>query len=420
MTVSMNAQTITVVDSGLMGPVGICRDDFGNLFVAEAGSGNNDGRISMIDQSGNSFVVVDGLPSFFDTATNEITGPWRPYITADSMLWVIVGKGPDTSAGSIMQFDLTGWPIGSTVLTVADTTKFIDVQTWALNNGFTDSNVYSAEWDSDGNIYAADAGANAVIKIDTSGMMSVLVTFAPIPNPFPGPPMIDFVPTKIISNMNGGFYICNLTGFPFLQGLSEIALLDTTGNVTTQVVGLSQAVDLQIDPMLNLYALQFGMFDTTTFMFAPNSASIVRILTSGDVDTLATGFGPSAGMCRDTADGFYVTELMTGRVLHIANTTTSVKDVTPKNVSNISAYPNPSSDNVTVSYRLEKSTDVNVSLTDQAGSIVYSKDFGKKESGNHTFELKDNSFDIKNISSGIYYLTINSNNSKQTISIIRK
>src|SRR5438105_2091759 len=92
-----------VVATGLTAPIGICKDLHGNLFVAESGSGHNDGMIRMINAAGNKYTIVYGLPSFTDTS-HETSGTWRPYVTTDSLLYVIQGGGPDTSAGSIMEF----------------------------------------------------------------------------------------------------------------------------------------------------------------------------------------------------------------------------------------------------------------------------------------------------------------------------
>ena len=235
----------------------------GNLIVAETGTGNNDGRVILIDAAGQKFTLVHSLPSYLDTATHEVSGPWRPYIAPDSSLWVIVGSGTDSSAGSIMQFSLAGVHPGSDSLTVADTTRIIHIQSWALSNGFMDSNVFSATWDANGNIYAADAGANAVLKIDPAGTISTLDTFPAIPNTFtPFPPFIDYVPTKIISGMNNDLYLCNLTGFPFLRRLSQIVKMDLSGNISIQQQNLTQAVDMDMDSAGNIFVLQFGLYDS--------------------------------------------------------------------------------------------------------------------------------------------------------------
>lgn len=416
---SAGAQTITTVATGLSGPVGICKDRNGNLFVAESGSGANDGKITMIDTAGVKYTIVYGLPSYLDTATHETTGPWRPYLTADSMLRVIQGAGPDSSAGSIMEFDMRTLTPGMDSLNLADTVKIINVQKWVYGQGFMDSDIFSAVWDNYGNIYTVDAGLNAILKIDSAGNISILDTFPATPNPIgPQPPFIDYVPTKIIANHNGEFYVCNLTGFPFISGSAQLIMIDSLGNITPQLSGLTQAVDMEMDSLNNIYVLQFGLYDST-FMPIMGSASIVRIMATGAIDTLATGFGPSAGMTQDGSGGFYATELMTGNVIHIYNIN-KVDAIKNNAVTGLTAYPNPFNDLISFNYYLEKSSDVSYSVTDQTGKRIYFKDNGKLEKGRHSFEMDAKQFNISNLSSGIYFLSVISGESKQTISVVKK
>ena len=417
--ISLQAQNISVVATGFTGPIGICKDNSGNLFVAETGTGNNDGKIILVDPSGNKHTIVYGLPSHMDTATHETAGPWRPYITPDSLLWVIVGSGPDTSAGSIMQFDLSTVTPGVDSLTITDTTKIYRIQAWALSHGYSDSDIFSAVWDASGNIYTADAGANAVLKIDAAGNISTLDTFPAIPNTFtPFPPYIDYVPTKIISDNNGGFYLCNLTGFPFLSGLAEIVMLDTAGMMMTMYTGLTQAVDMEMDSHGNLYVLQFGLYDSSFFP-VPNSASIIRISPTGAMDTLATGFGPSAGMVPDSSDGFYVTELFTGNLIHISNTTAGISTLI-NNVNELNAYPNPFSESFNINYSLNETSVVTYTITDQIGNRVFFKNAGILNKGKNGFSFETKSLNNFDLSSGIYFLTVTAGNSKQTISLLKK
>ena len=57
---------------------------------------------------------------------------------------IIVGSGPDTSAGSIMEFNLSAVTPGVDSLTIIDTTKIYRVQAWALSHGYNLSDIFSA------------------------------------------------------------------------------------------------------------------------------------------------------------------------------------------------------------------------------------------------------------------------------------
>jgi len=406
----VNAQTITTIATGLNNPIGICRDSSGHIFIAESGTGNNDAKICMIDSAGNKHTVIYGLPSFMDTATHQITGAWRPYVS-DSMLTVIVGEGPDTVAGTIMMFSMDSINSNGDSLTISDTINTIFIQPWVHSQGYPESDVYSAVWDSMGNIYAVDAGANAVLKIDSMENISILDTFPAIPNTFtPFPPAIDYVPTKIISDMNGAFYVCNLTGFPFIPGISEIKMIDTMGTMTTFAQGLSQAVDMEMDSMNNIYVLQFGTFDTSGAPIA-GSASIVMVSPGGAIDTIASGFGPSAGMAMDSAGGFYVTELVSGNLLHIENIGTGLNNRN-KNISSFTYYPNPATEVLNIKFLLKKSSKVKYTILDNLGRILYSEQ--------ETAEgLINKIIDLRMFDSGIYYVTVNAGNYSKTIPLIK-
>jgi len=404
------AQTITTVTTGLTNPIALCRDHTGHIFVAESGTGNNDGKICMIDSAGNKRTVIYGLPSFLDTATHQVTGSWRPY-TSDSMLTVIVGEGPDTLAGTIMMFSMDSINGSLDSLTVSDTMNTIFIQPWVHSQGYPESDVYSAVWDSMGNIYAVDAGANAVLKIDSMETISILDTFPAIPNSFtPFPPFIDYVPTKIISTMNGAFYVCNLTGFPFVPGISEIQMIDTMGTITPFIHGLSQAVDMEMDSMNTIYVLQFGRFDSTGASIA-GSASIVRILPGGAMDTVASGFGPSAGMALDSSGGFYVTELVSGNLLHIENIGTGI-NTKNKIINSFTYFPNPVNEEVNLRFLLNEKSKVKYTILDNLGRILYSEE----ETGQG---FTDKKIDLKTFDSGIYYLMISAGNYIKTVPLIK-
>ncbi len=346
---------ITTFATGLPSAIGISRDAAGNLWVGESGTGNNDGKIVMVNTAGTVFDVITQLPSFLDTLTGEVAGPWRANKEGND-LKVVIGGGEGVNAGTIATFDLTGFTAGDPAKTIADATSIIDVQTFALANGFIESDPYSYAYDNNGNMFICDAAANAIIRHDAAtGVLSQVHTFAPILNIYtPFPPYIDYVPTKIIANPAGGFYVCNLTGFPFIPGISTIDKMDVNGNLTPFASGLSHLVDMDIDaPTGDVYALQFGLFDTTG---APvfNSAKIIRLKNNGDTSTVIGGFGPSGGMVLDGNGGAYVTSLFMGAVLHIDNVTTVVNELNNGRISE-AAFPNPFSESTTIHLRLEKS-----------------------------------------------------------------
>ncbi len=311
---------LTPVAGNLMGAAGVEADADGNLWVTETGSGANNGRITRVRPNGDKATIVSGLPSFADTVNGEIAGAWRSMLLPNNRLAVIVGEGPTLLFGRIMLFNLTGFQAGvSPAKTVADTTSTIDISRFSLaQTGVTNSNPFSAVLDSDGSWYVADAGANMIVKVAPNGQRSIFARFPRVPNPTPiGPPMVDAVPTKILANPDGGFYVSILTGFPFNVGQAAIYNVDRNGVISTYIRGLTMVTDMALDQRTgDIYAMQFGNFGfapTPGFVFG--SAKVHRVHRGGAFsEVVASNFGPGAGLALDRSGNIYVTSLFTGQL----------------------------------------------------------------------------------------------------------
>jgi len=404
---SVRAQiTFTQVASGLIRPIGISMGPSGYLLVAEAGTGNNDGRIDLVNPGNVTFIMVDSLPSFLDTVTQEVAGPWRAYYSANGILNVIVGGGPDINAGSILTFDVSTFIPGMPPLRVTDAIDVFHEQAWALSNGFAESDIFSAVWDSSGNVYMVDAAANALFKKDMNNVVTVLDTFPDIVNFItPFPPTIDYVPTMIIHDGDSAFYVCNLTGFPFFGGLSSILHVDTAGNTTTYTSGLTQLVDMFADSVTgDLYALQFGRYDTN-FVPMPGSAMINHIAYGGGfIDTLVSGFGPSAGFMRDSTGDIYVTNILSGTVTRISFAT-GLSSI-PRQTISLSAFPVPATNELNIHFSLEGNLPVTYEINDMTGKLIYSFEAGTLNKGEHTLRWNGMQSTGKKVAGGAYLLTL--------------
>lgn len=409
----LQAQNVEVVASGFAGINGLTYDSDGNVWVTEAGTGSNDGKVSVITPDKVVHPVVTGLPSFLDTLEGDAPGAWQAYHN-DDLLQVVVGGGIDPNAASLMTFDLSNWSPGDAPFTVANATSILDIDSYLFANGYTDSDPYRASWDNSGNIYIVDAGANVVLKKEPGNNLSIIHTFAPFQNIWsPFPPVIDYVPTSIIRNPAGGFFVCNLTGFPFIPGLSSVVKMDDSGNVTPFADSLSLSVDMELDNSGNLYVLQFGEFDT---LFNPifNSSRITKITPSGNKSVFAAGFGPSAGMALDGNGGVYVTNLFLGQVLHITDLTGTETPVDKASLS-LNATPNPAESFTAIDFNLPESAVAAYRLYGMQGELLQDHSLGFLASGPHHFQA-----DLRNLSSGCYFLQLNTGQGNRTIKIMVK
>jgi hypothetical protein len=330
--ISGNFAQFTNVTGGLINPTGVEIDDNGNAIVTETGNGTNNARVLLVRPNGDKIPIIIGLPSFLlDSITGESSGAWRTMRLPNNRMAVIIGGGPTPLFGRIMLFNLTGFQAGvSPAKRVADTTSTIDISTFAMaQSGVAETDPFSAALDKDGNWYVADAAANMIIKVTPTGQKSIFARFPGFRNPTPiGPPFVDAVPTKIIAKPEGGFYVCTLTGFPFLEGRAAIYSVSATGVVTPYVTNMSLLTDMQLDPRTgDLYALQFGSFG-----FAPSpgfifgSGKVFRIGRDGGVPVLVDGnFGPGPGLSLDKNGSIYVTSIFTAQLLKKTNATRCFK-----------------------------------------------------------------------------------------------
>ena len=84
-------------------------------------------------------------------------------------------------------------------------------------------------------------------------------------------------------------------------------------------------------------------------------------------------------------------------------------------ISNTNLFPNPTSGKSTVSYTLENASKVNVKVIDVTGKVVYTSSEELKEAGNHT-----SSIDATAFNTGVYYVTVSTNDSQITQKLIKK
>ncbi|HRF41408.1 MAG TPA: hypothetical protein PK198_21595, partial [Saprospiraceae bacterium] len=158
------------------GLIGINIDADGNIWATENGTGNDDGRITIIDQQGNKTVFMTGLPSTFIQAAGEIVGSYRTYQRPDNKVLIVVGEGDHDLSETLLIVDKSDFSPGNP-LTLEDVELVIDHGAFIHGLGFVQSNPFNVEWDTEGNMYIADAGANSIVKWEAAtGDFSIVKT----------------------------------------------------------------------------------------------------------------------------------------------------------------------------------------------------------------------------------------------------
>lgn len=387
-SITLSGQQITPIVFDLNAPIDINLDNQGNLWVTDAGTGANDGAVVRVLEDQTTEVIIEGLPSFFNPTSQELQGPLSTQMMDDGTIYVIQGAGPDTLSASILAFHINDYESKNEPLSPADRRSRIAHGNWVLANGFMESNPYSFVIDADGNFVIADAAANAVIRYNSLNQsFEVLAELPLVPNPIPvGPPFIEAVPTKILADPEGGYLISTLTGFPFLDGFSNIYHLAEDGALTIHASDLTMVTDMEVDPDDGqLLALQFAATDSM-FSFQFNSAQLIKINGQSELDTLVSGFGPSPGLALGENRTAYVTHLFLGQVLKIDWNPTSVKDL-QQSILPIDVFPNPSAGDFSVHIYNETSGGIQAKLFNKNGQLLYHENLGYFSSGNQTIQM---------------------------------
>lgn len=393
-------QGFVPVIEGLAAPAGVESTPDG-IWVTVTGSGNNDGMVLQYAEDGTVDTLVSGLSSFFDSSTMETVGPWRATPWNETGMLLVQGEGPDTLySASLIIFDTLD--ISDGPMTYAHASQVLPVGAYALSNGFEESNPFSAVV-KEGSIYIADAAANAIIKYDmVLGEYSVFATFPPFDNPTPvGPPVVDVVPTRIISAPEGGFYVSSLTGFPFISGASSIYHLDDTGAVSVAYDGLTLVTDIGIGPDSNLVALQFASFGEMGFDI--NSAQLISVDSAGMLDTLISGFGPSPGFTYNADGDLYASHLFFGQLLAYDENLVGALDVHTLDLGLIIS-PNPASDRISLQLDLDVAMRLDLLVYDISGRLISSRDLDQTMDGRNNYEFSKSELRIDN--AGLYHFVI--------------
>jgi len=388
---TLSAQvTPTVFADGLPANlIGLNFDEDGNLWATQGGTGNDDGKITLIDPEGNQTVFMTGLPSTYIQATGEVVGSYRTYQLPDNKVLIVVGEGAHDLSETLLTVDKSDFTPG-TPLTLTDVEQVFDVGGFSRGLGFVNSNPFNLDWDEEGNLYIADSGANSIIKRDkVTGEFTIVKTLEGNPNPLPfGPPVIDPVPTKVLRKADGTFHVSQLTGFPFIEGASKIFNLDAAGNLSVHEEGFTCITDMAFDPTDgNLCVMQFGVFGPvdSTLNFILGTAAVIKVFPDGTRDTLAQGInGLSAAFTFDAAGNVYVSDLVFGQVLKFQLSTDTDEPVVAATA--VKSFPNPFTEQVTIQYELTQSADIFAEIFDLSGRRMATFDQGRQGAGTHAFD----------------------------------
>lgn len=307
---------VITVTSDLQGPMGIETDWKGNVWIAETGTANNNGKVVVVQQnnSGHGNITssvsdaIVHLSSIKNALSREVEGPAN-LLFDHGKLYILAGDLLYTA--NVSSFRPGDSPIDAATLPSEDIGSYVRSLNIVTPN---DSHPYDLIKGPDGAIYIVDAGANAIIKRSGEGKYSVFAKFPDVKNPTPvPPPMTQSVPTGIIFDGHD-FLVSTLTGFPFPEGQAVIYKVSMKGDVSVYKTGFTTLVDIAPARLSNNIVLHFANFGPQGF--EPNTGSL--LLSAGNsTRTIVDKLNMPSGLKAINERSWYVTSLGDGTLLKI-------------------------------------------------------------------------------------------------------
>ena len=310
--------SITPIASGLKGPLGLEIGSNGWVWVAQGGTGANDGKVSVITTDGKFFDVITGFPSV-PSPGGEPDGPSHLMFANDSLYVLGTGGKMYIVARSALNPGVTVLPVSS--MKVQDIGAFVLAYPFVANAH--DTHPYNFTTGPNGDMYIADAAANAILRREKNGNLSVVAEVPGFANPTPvGPPAVESVPTGIYYD-GQAFYITTLTGFPFAAGVSAIyRLTPAASGLATPVIyqrGFTTGVDIaQGTAAAGKVVLEHGSFNPAAGGWVPNTGRLLWA-NGSTITPIATGLNLPAGLKQADEHTWYVTSFGDNTVLKITN-----------------------------------------------------------------------------------------------------
>lgn len=315
--------SVTTVASGLAGPMGIESDPSGNIWVTEGGTDtanaegnthNDNGKVKVITPKGDKYDAIINLSSFANVHSNELQGTTHLLLDG-ATLYILSGDYLYTV--DVSHFKPGDTPIDAKSLSFEDVGAAIS-SIPSANNPDKDSHPYNLTKGPDGDLYIADAGANAIIHRTSANNFTVLASFPPIANPlFPGlgGPTVQPVPTSIRYD-GTNFLVTILTGFPFPPGIANVYKVSLSGAISVFQSGFTALVD-QAQGVSNnhLFVMHADSFNPATG-FAMNTGSVVYA-DGTTTKVLVDKLNQPVGIKQINDHTWYVTCLGDGSVLKV-------------------------------------------------------------------------------------------------------
>ena len=204
---------------------------------------------------------------------------------------------------------------------------------------------------------------------------------------------------------------------PNNEGVEIYAILynlDASGNFVAVAVS-----DFKIINSVDLGEIMTIYFDTP-FDLTAGELYFAAVGTTGDFVYQTSGIAPD-----NTSLIYYptMTDPITGSNFYTSNTPVVRMNFKAPSVGldelaanlSLEVYPNPASNNVNASFSLENASNVEVSISDLSGKVVYTNNLGNVAAGTHKVNVP-----TSELSNGVYFYNVAVNNTIATEKLVIK
>jgi hypothetical protein len=269
-----------VVARGLDNPRGLAFGPNGALYVAEAGQGGQGpcgqsaegervcyGKSGAVTRLKDGFQkrLIRGLPSLAGKDGSAATGPSDVSVLGeDGSLRLLVAVG-GFGAKSDGARGISGDKRFQSLLLRAkggEVERGANLLAYEARNNpdgqQVDSDPYSLVASEDKRV-VADAGANDLLEAK-HGEISTLAVFPDrkVKGPDGKPVSMESVPDAVVEAPDGGYYVGELTGFPFPVGAARVYHVAHGGKPKVYAKGFTNIVDVAVGPKGGLYVLEIA------------------------------------------------------------------------------------------------------------------------------------------------------------------
>lgn len=307
----VNAPTgpgVVTLAKGLQSPLGLETDASGRVWVAEAGTGKNDGRVSIVGADGKINPVITGFDS--GIFQGEVDG-LSHLLFADGVLYILHSNGKlyKANVGSVKIGDP---PLLAKDIPSEDIGAFVIAQPVA-DNPDKASHPYQIAVGPSGDLFIADAAANVIVRrVKGTGALSIFANIPGIKNPTPvGPPAVQSVPTGVVYD-GQNLLVSTLLGFPFPAGNAIVYQVTPAGIVSVYQSGFNSltGIDLNNGPVV----LEYGTFGQMGWV--ANTGRLVRANKPGTT-VLTAGLNLPTALKKINANSYYIISLGDSALLRV-------------------------------------------------------------------------------------------------------